>query len=459
MVDLIMKDILGTPAILVGLFALIGLLLQKKDVANVISGTLKTIMGFVILGAGAGVLVASLDNFSSMFDHAFEIQGIIPNNEAIVALAQDAFGAETAMIMLFGMVANILLARITPFKYIFLTGHHTMFMACLIAVILSTGGFSGATMIITGSLILGSLMVVLPALLQPYTRKITGSDDFAIGHFGSFGYLIAAAVGKAVGKNSKSTEEIKVPKSFNFLRDTSVSVSLTMAILFFVVALFTGPAFIESELSGGTNFLVFSFMQALTFAAGVYIILAGVRMLLSEIVPAFKGIADKVVPNAIPALDAPSVFPFANNAVIIGFFFSFVAGLLSMFLLPILGLKVIVPGLVPHFFTGAAAGVFGNATGGRKGAVFGSMANGVIISFLPALLLPVLGSLGFQGTTFGDSDFGVVGLLLGGLIELLSSNVLFLIIVAALLIAVFVGAALIKRSLAKNNLEEKHDAI
>ncbi|MDO6656433.1 PTS ascorbate transporter subunit IIC [Anaerobacillus sp. 1_MG-2023] len=459
MVDLIMKDILGTPAILVGLFALIGLLLQKKDVANVISGTLKTIMGFVILGAGAGVLVASLDNFSSMFDHAFEIQGIIPNNEAIVALAQDAFGAETAMIMLFGMVANILLARITPFKYIFLTGHHTMFMACLIAVILSTGGFSGVTMIVTGSIILGSLMVLLPALLQPYTRKITGSDDFAIGHFGSFGYLIAAAVGKAVGKNSKSTEEIKVPKSFNFLRDTSVSVSLTMAILFFVVALFTGPAFIESELSGGTNFLVFSFMQALTFAAGVYIILAGVRMLLSEIVPAFKGIADKIVPNAIPALDAPSVFPFANNAVIIGFFFSFVAGLLSMFLLPILGLKVIVPGLVPHFFTGAAAGVFGNATGGRKGAVFGSMANGVIISFLPALLLPVLGSLGFQGTTFGDSDFGVVGLLLGGLIELLSSNILFLVIVAAILIAVFVGTSLIKRSSTKNKLEEKHEAM
>ena len=279
MVDLIMKDILGTPAILVGLFALIGLLLQKKDVANVISGTLKTIMGFVILGAGAGVLVASLDNFSSMFDHAFEIQGIIPNNEAIVALAQDAFGAETAMIMLFGMVANILLARITPFKYIFLTGHHTMFMACLIAVILSTGGFSGTTMILTGSIILGSLMVLLPALLQPFTRKITGTDDFAIGHFGSFGYLTAAAVGKVVGKNSKSTEEIKVPKTFNFLRDTSVSVSLTMALLFFVVALFTGPTFIESELSGGTNFLVFSFMQALTFAAGVYIILAGVRML------------------------------------------------------------------------------------------------------------------------------------------------------------------------------------
>ena len=458
MVDLIMKDILGTPAILVGLFALIGLLLQKKDVANVISGTLKTIMGFVILGAGAGVLVASLDNFSSMFDHAFEIQGIIPNNEAIVALAQDAFGAETAMIMLFGMVANILLARITPFKYIFLTGHHTMFMACLIAVILSTGGFSGTTMILTGSIILGSLMVLLPALLQPFTRKITGTDDFAIGHFGSFGYLTAAAVGKVVGKNSKSTEEIKVPKTFNFLRDTSVSVSLTMALLFFVVALFTGPTFIESELSGGTNFLVFSFMQALTFAAGVYIILAGVRMLLSEIVPAFKGIADKVIPNAIPALDVPAVFPFANNAVIIGFFFSFVAGLLSMFLLPLLGLKVIVPGLVPHFFTGAAAGVFGNATGGRRGAVFGSMANGVIISFLPALLLPVLGTLGFEGTTFGDADFGLVGIILGNMIALLSSKTVFLTIIGVLLVAIFVGASLFKRSKEQKDGDDNPEA-
>ena len=89
-----------------------------------------------------------------------------------------------------------------------------------------------------------------------------------------------------------------------------------------------------------------------------------------------------------------------------------------MFLLPLFGLSVIVPGLVPHFFTGAAAGVYGNATGGRRGAILGAFANGLIISFLPALLLPVLGSLGFGGTTFGDADFGAVGILLGNLMHL-----------------------------------------
>ncbi len=142
MVDIIMKDILGTPAILVGLFALVGLLVQKKNSGDVVSGTLKTVMGFVILGAGANVLVQSLGQFSSMFNEAFSVDGVIPNNEAIVALAQESFGTETAMIMLFGMVVNILIARFSPFKYIFLTGHHTMFMACLIAVILTTGGLS-----------------------------------------------------------------------------------------------------------------------------------------------------------------------------------------------------------------------------------------------------------------------------------------------------------------------------
>ncbi|HZG72284.1 MAG TPA: PTS ascorbate transporter subunit IIC, partial [Chondromyces sp.] len=273
-------------------------------------------------------------------------------------------------------------------------------------------------LVLIGSVILGLCMVLFPALLQPYVRQITGSDDFAVGHFGSIGYFVSAKIGKWVGNKEATTEQIKVPKSLGFLRDTSVAVSLTMTLFFIFVALFAGQEYIESELSGGSNFIVFSLIQAITFAAGVYIILAGVRMLIAEIVPAFKGIAEKVAPNTKPALDCPTVFPFAPNAVIIGFLFSFIAGLLSMFILPVVGLKVIVPGLVPHFFTGATAGVFGNVTGGRRGAMIGSFANGLIISFIPAVLLVFLGNVGFEGTTFGDSDFGIVGILIVSIMRL-----------------------------------------
>ncbi|ATA19833.1 PTS system ascorbate-specific IIC component [Gibbsiella quercinecans] len=418
MLQFIIKDVLGTPAILVGLFSLIGLLLQKKPISDVISGTLKTVMGFVILIAGANLIAATLTIFSQLFEHSFSIQGVVPNTDAMAALAQRNYGTETAMIMVFGMLVNILLARITPLKYIFLTGHHTLYMAAMLAVILSVGGVSGFWLVLIGALILGTMMVVSPAILQPFTRKITNSDDLALGHFGSTGYLLSALVGKLVGKGSPSIEELKVPKTLNFLRDSSVAISLTMMILFIALVLVAGKAFTESQVSGGQNFIVFAIIQSITFAAGVYIILAGVRMIIAEIVPAFKGIADKLVPNAKPALDCPTVFPFAPNAVIIGFLSSFAAGLISMFLCPLFGLSVIVPGLVPHFFCGATAGVYGNITGGRRGAIIGAFVQGLLISFLPAILLPLMGDLGFASTTFGDADFGIIGIILGHIVAL-----------------------------------------
>ncbi len=134
--------------------------------------------------------------------------------------------------------------------------------------------------------------------------------------------------------------------------------------------------------------------QAGSFAAGVFVILAGVRLILAEIVPAFKGISEKLVPNAIPALDCPIVFPYAPNAVLIGFLTSFVGGIVSLIIMVFTGTTVIIPGVVPHFFCGATAGVYGNATGGVRGAVIGSFIHGIIISFMPILLMPVMGILG-----------------------------------------------------------------
>lgn len=406
-------DFLSEPSVLVGTIVLVGLLLQKKPIEDIIKGTLKAMVGFVVIAASAGIIAGSLEPFGKMFEYGFNVSGVIPNNEAVVALAMDKFGTATALIMTFGMIVNILIARFTKFKYIFLTGHHTLFMACMIAVILISGGMSGAHLIFTGSLALGLLMVISPAICQPFMKKITKNDSVALGHFSSIGYAISALIGKAVGKDSKSTEEMKVPKSLSFLRDSAVSISITMLILYIVVAIVAGPKFIETELSNGKNFIVFSMIQALTFAAGFILIQNGVRLVLNEIVPAFKGIASKLVPNSKPALDCPIVFPYAPNAVLIGFISSFIGGIVSMLALAAAGMVIIIPGVVPHFFTGATAGVFGNSTGGRKGAIVGSFVNGVIISLLPVVLLPVLGSLGVANSTFSDGDFGVAGIFLG----------------------------------------------
>ncbi|AUZ79430.1 PTS ascorbate transporter subunit IIC [Aeromonas caviae] len=410
--NFLMFDVLSEPAVLVGLIALIGLIAQKKPVTECIKGTVKTIMGFVILGAGATLVVNSLGDFATIFQHAFGIKGVVPNNEAIVSIAQQSFGKEMAMIMFFAMLMNILIARLTPWKFIFLTGHHTLFMSMMVAAILSAGGMSGIPLIAVGSLVVGVTMVLFPALAHPYMKQITGSDDVALGHFSTCSYVLAGWIGAKFGNKAHSSEEVQVPKSLLFLRDTPVAISFTMGIIFLITSAFAGPEFVAS-VAKGKHWFMFSLMQSITFAAGVYVILQGVRMVIAEIVPAFKGISDKLVPNAKPALDCPIVFPYAPNAVLIGFLSSFAAGLVGMVLLYLLGLTVIIPGVVPHFFVGAAAGVFGNATGGRRGALLGAFANGLLITFLPVFLLPVLGDLGFANTTFSDADFGVVGILLG----------------------------------------------
>lgn len=441
-------DILSQPAILVALIALIGLLVQKKSATVVTTGTIKTMLGFLILSAGAGVVSKSLEPFGKIFQHAFGVQGVVPNNEAIISLALKDYGTTAALIMVFGMIINILIARFTNLKYIFLTGHHTFYMAAFLAILLTVGHIKGYLTVTIGSIILGLLMSIFPALAQPTMKKITGNNQVALGHFGTISYWAAGQVGRLFEGKSKSTEEIKFPKGLSFLRESTISISITMTLLYLIASLFAGIGYVDNKISSGQNFIVFSLIQGVTFAAGVFIILTGVRLILAEIVPAFKGISEKLVPNSKPALDCPIVFPYAQNAVLIGFFVSFITGVIGMLILFLIGGIVILPGVVAHFFLGAASAVFGNARGGIKGAIVGSALNGILITFLPLLFIPFLGDLGLATTTFSDTDFLAVGIVLGYIVK-------FGGIVGAILFIVIIGiVAILLKGKTKNEVSE-----
>lgn len=446
-ITFIVNEILSEPAFLVGLMALVGLIALRKSVGEVISGTLKAILGFLILGVGAGVVTTALEPLGTLILEVTGAQGVVPTNEAIVALAQENFGATTAWLMFLGFLASLVIARLTSLRYVFLTGHHIFFMATLLAVVLLTVGMSQWQTVLLGALLLGTIMVVMPAFAHPWMKKITGGQPLAIGHFGTLGYIAAGAVGQ-LSRRSKSTEEMSVPKAFGFLREPMLATAIAMVVIYIVFALIylaqAGGA-TAFEVLGGSDtgsYLMVAIMNGLQFGVGVAVILYGVRIILGEIVPAFAGIAERVVPGAVPALDCPVVFPFAPTAVMIGFLASFVGGLLALGVIALgldaaWGLALILPGMVPHFFTGGAAGVFGNATGGRLGAILGGFVNGLLITFLPAFLLPVLGDLGFANTTFGDADFGWFGIAVGNIAQLpLGAAIAALVAFALALIAV-----------------------
>ncbi len=410
-------DILQEPAFLMGLVAFVGLVALRKKSHEILTGTLGPILGYIMLSAGAGVIVENLEPLSVMIETGFNITGVVPNNEAVVSVAQSILGVETMSILVAGLLFNLIIARFSRFKYVFLTGHHSFFMAALLSAVLGALGLEGTQLILVGGFMLGSWSAISPAIGNKYTLKVTDGDDVAMGHFSSIGYYVSAFVGNLIGKDSKSTEEIEVPESLGFLRNTTISTALTMIVFYVASAMAAGSEFVTTELSGGVNAYVFAIMSALSFAVGVAIVYAGVRMILADLIPAFQGIADKVIPNAIPAVDCAVFFPYAPTAVIIGFITSFIGGVIGMLVLGKIGGVLIIPGLVPHFFCGATAGIYGNATGGRRGAVVGAFINGLLLSFLPAMLLPVLGTLGFANTTFGDTDFAAIGIVLGKLGE------------------------------------------
>ena len=81
----------------------------------------------------------------------------------------------------------------------------------------------------------------------------------------------------------------------------------------------------------------------------------------------------KLVPNSKPALDCPVLFPYAPNAVILGFIFTTIGSIIGMFLTPMLGLPMILPGVMSNFFAGGTAGIFANQVGGRRGTIIGSL--------------------------------------------------------------------------------------
>jgi PTS system ascorbate-specific IIC component len=401
-------SILSNPAIILAIIAAVGLIALRKSTSDIIKGTLKTIFGFLMLQQGSNIIVNALIPFSTMFTKAFGLKGIVAEDNALVAAVQTALGTETALILVFSFLINLIIARFTKWKYIFLTGHMMFSFAGTMAIVFHQMGASSITTIVLGSIVQGISMVLFPAISQPFVRKVTGYDNVAFGFWGSSWISLSGWIGGKLGNKEKSSEDVKVPKSMDFLKDMSVLMGIVMVVIYVITSFFVDSAQM-AKIAGGQNAIQFSIMSALTFVVGILVLLAGVRMFLGEIVPAFKGVGEKLVPGAKPALDVPIFYSFAPIAVTIGFLSALVGGLLVTLISSILPV-VVLPSVIGLFFMGGAAGVFGNATGGRRGAIISGFFLGFSWSLLVALAYPLVDvtKYGVQGLWFASPDAIIV---------------------------------------------------
>ena len=91
MLDAILAQSRNT-ALIMGLVALIGLLLQKKSAVDTISGTVKTVIGFMVFNIGSNAMSAVVNDFTTLFNTAFGIAGVTTQVELATALALDTYG-------------------------------------------------------------------------------------------------------------------------------------------------------------------------------------------------------------------------------------------------------------------------------------------------------------------------------------------------------------------------------
>ncbi|EES74593.1 putative sugar-specific permease, SgaT/UlaA [Paenibacillus sp. oral taxon 786 str. D14] len=422
----ISNNIFGTPAILLGFIVLLGLLLQKKSTSQVISGTFKAVIGFLIISAGSGVIVGALNVFEPMWKEVFGLESESLSNFLGQETFNAQFGGSVTMAMLLGFLINVLLARFTKFKYIYLTGHMMFWTSTIFTgIVIHTAGDSVPRwgLILFIAIILGVYWTFQPALTQPFMRKIMGNDNIALGHTSAAAGLLGALLGKWLGNKENDTEKIKVPKGLEFLRDSNVITALCMGLLFFVgavVLMLKGTPEAQNLVaqSGDQNFIIYSIVQSLTFAGGIAIVLLGVRMFIGELVPAFNGIATKLVPGAKPALDCPVVYPYAPNAVILGFLGAFVGALIWLVVLGNTVAYIFVPTMIVLFFHGATAGVFGNSTGGVRGALLGGFITATIVAWGQFIMVRYLISTTVPDTAMWAADTDMF--ILGPIIRLLS---------------------------------------
>ena len=415
------NNVFNEVAILIGLIVLAGLWLQRKKFDEILAGALRGAIGIYAMFIGIAVFVGGLSAFQAIVASAFGKTP--PTSEVSLDTFMANKGATIAMVITVAFLMHVFLVRLLRLKFVYLTGHLMFWMSVVITASLTAafgsmgGGAKGVSwkMVFIGAGILSVYWTIQPIYMATKMKKVIDSDDWGYGHTSSSACYLGAAVGKRFGKaEERDTEKLHLPRALSFFKDVNVSTALVITTIMLIAMAFADPAVRTAQAaaySANMNPWVWAIVSALRFAAGIAILLFGVRMFLAEIVPAFKGISDRLIPGARPALDCPTVFPYAPTAVMVGFLSSTAVFLVMMALFPALGWFggfVLVPPMIMLFFPGGAAGVFGNKYGGWPGAVAGGAINGLFLAFGQAITWHLLERTGPQMATLADPDWYVV---------------------------------------------------
>ena len=408
---------------MVGFLTLLGYCLMGKKWYDTLAGTLKAIIGMLILNAGSGGLVSTFRPILTGLKDRFNLTACVIDpyygQNAVTAGVEEVFGkgfSQAMTLLLIAFIVNILLVRfnrITKCRTLFTTGHVQVQQAAtaywLIMFALPQLLNNNVAMMVVMAVILGAYWAVGSNLTVKPMQELSEGAGFAIAHQRMFGirlaYFLADKIfGTNGGKRKKEIKkvgEMELPGFFSIFNENMVCTAILMTVFFGIIMAIIGkPYFVEAGATKETeNFVFYCFNTSLNFAVYLAILQLGVRTFVTELTASFQGIADKLLPSSIPGVDCAVCFGFGDsNAVTFGFLAGLCGQIVAIILLIVMhSPTIIICGFVPVFFDNATMGLVANEKGGLKACIVIPFLAGLIEVFGAAFIAGWVGMANYGG--------------------------------------------------------------